>query len=87
MKKIEEILENEASKEDVIIMRDFSRVVGEGQDRGKVGQFGLGSRNERGENWVNFAAGRSMQKQLLGSKATSEGGTHGKGQEIQEGSR
>ena len=54
--KIEEILENEATKDNVIIMGDWNSVVGEGQDRGEVGQFGLGRRNERGEKLVEFCS-------------------------------
>ena len=53
-KKRIEILENEETKNNVIIMGDWNSVVGEGQDGGEVGQFGLGRRNERGEKLVEF---------------------------------
>ena len=43
---IEEILENEATRDNVIIMGDWNSVVGEGLDGKEVGQFGLGRRNE-----------------------------------------
>ena len=57
---IEEILENEATRDNVIIMGDWNSVVGEGLDGKEVGQFGLGRRNERGEKLVEFCRRKKL---------------------------
>ena len=57
---IEEILENEIKKDNVIIMGDWNSVVGEGVDGKEVGQFGLGRRNERGEKLVEFCRRKKL---------------------------
>ena len=57
---IEEVLDNEVTNDNVIIMGDWNSIVGEGSDGREVGQFGLGRRNERGEKLVEFCRRKEL---------------------------
>jgi len=52
--KIERCLENIKGTDYVVVMGDWNAVVGEGEQEGIIGKFGLGSRNERGEKLTEF---------------------------------
>lgn len=50
-----EIMMNQLKGNDnLVVMGDWNAVVGEGQEGAEVGQFGLGTRNDRGEKLVEF---------------------------------
>lgn len=51
---IDELLNNTKPHDNVIILRDFNPIVGEGREGEEVGDFGLDKRNERGERLVEF---------------------------------
>ena len=53
-KKIEELMNEEKGKCIIIVMGDCNAVVGEGKDGKTVGQYGLVTRNERGQRLVEF---------------------------------
>jgi len=52
--QIEELIQKEKATDQVIILGDWNAVVGEGRDGNEIGEFGLGKRNERGQELVNF---------------------------------
>jgi len=52
--QIEELIQKEKATDQVIILGDWNAVVGEGRDGKEIGEFGLGKRNERGQELVNF---------------------------------
>jgi len=52
--KIEELVKGEKATDQVIIMGDWNAVVGEGREGKEIGEFGLGKRNERGQELVDF---------------------------------
>jgi endonuclease/exonuclease/phosphatase family metal-dependent hydrolase len=52
--QIEELLKGEKATDQVIVMGDWNAVVGEGREGNVIGEFGLGRRNERGQELVNF---------------------------------
>ena len=59
--EMDQILEEQSGKDNVVILGDWNAVVGEGQDEKEVGKFGLGKRNDRGEKLVEFC----RQKKLM----------------------
>ena len=58
--KIEEIIDKHRGADNVVIMGDFNAVVGQGQDGKEVGNYGLGTRNERGNLLVEFCKRRKF---------------------------
>jgi hypothetical protein len=52
--KLEELLREQKGSDYVVIMGDWNAMVGEGREELVVGKFGLGVRNERGEQMVDF---------------------------------
>jgi len=52
--QIEDIVDKQKGTDYVIVMGDWNAVVGEGREGNEVGQFGLGTRNERGERLIEF---------------------------------
>ena len=53
--QIEKLFRNdEIATDQVIIIRDFKAVVGEGREGREIGEFGLGNKNERGQTLVDF---------------------------------
>ena len=52
--QIEGLIRQEKATDNVIIMGDWNAVVGEGREDREVGDFGLGTRNERGKCWWIF---------------------------------
>jgi endonuclease/exonuclease/phosphatase family metal-dependent hydrolase len=52
--QIEELIKGEKATDQVIVMGDWNAVVGEGREGNVIGEFGLGKRNERGQELVNF---------------------------------
>ena len=59
--QIEELMVNESSKNNLIIMGDWNAVIGEGKDGRVVGAYGLGTRNERGEKLFEFCETNKLQ--------------------------
>ena len=51
---IEEIVAKEKGRDYLVIMGDWNAVVGEGREGKEVGAYGLGTRNDRGEQMVEF---------------------------------
>ena len=51
--QIEGLIRQEKATDDVILMGDWNAVVGEGREDGVVGDFGLGTRNERRQKLVD----------------------------------
>ena len=58
--KIESIISGEKGKIVTIVMGDWNAVVGEGRDGQEVGNYGLGHRNDRGEDLVEFCKQQRM---------------------------
>ena len=58
--KIESIISSEKGKIVTIVMGDWNAVVGEGRDGQEVGNYGLGHRNDRGEDLVEFCKQQRM---------------------------
>jgi hypothetical protein len=52
--QLEELIDKQKGTDSVIIMGDWNAVVGEERDGKEVGEFGLGKRNDRGEQLVDF---------------------------------
>ena len=52
--QIEEMVKKEKATDQAKILGDCNAVVGEGKDGKEVGEFGLGKRNERGQELINF---------------------------------
>ena len=52
--QIEELIKGEKATDQRIVMGDWNAVVGKGKDRNEIGKFGLGRRNERGQELINF---------------------------------
>jgi len=52
--QIEELIKGEKATDQVIIMGDWNAVVGEGREGNEIGEYGLGKRNERGQELINF---------------------------------
>ena len=52
--QLEELLKEQKGSDYVVIMGDWNAVVGEGREELTVGKFGLGKRNQRGEEMVDF---------------------------------
>ena len=52
---LERLIDTEKGKDNIMIIRDWNAVVGEGIEGKVFEQFDLGRRNERGENWMNSA--------------------------------
>jgi hypothetical protein len=52
--QIEDLIKKEKATDQVIVLGDWNAVVGEGREGKVVGEFGLGKRNERGQELVNF---------------------------------
>jgi len=53
--RIDELTEmNTRGKDYIVVMEDWNAVVGEGQEDNVLGQYGLGTRNERGEKFEEF---------------------------------
>ena len=52
--RIEELMAKENGKDYVVIMGDWNAVVGEGREGKEIGEYGLGTRNDRGEKLVEF---------------------------------
>jgi len=57
---IEKRLENTKGKDYTIIMGDWNASVGEGEEEGYIGKYGLGKRNERGQKLVEFCRRQNM---------------------------
>lgn len=51
---IDELMKHSKSHNNVIIMEDFNAIVSKGKESREVGDFGLGTRNARGERVVKF---------------------------------
>lgn len=51
---IEKLIKLTNSPDNVIVMDDFNAIVEEEREGRKVGKFGLGKRNERGERLIKF---------------------------------
>src|SRR5215471_400986 len=58
--QLEELLEKQKGRDNVLILGDWNAVVGEGKEGKEVGKFGLGVRNERGEKLIEFCARRKL---------------------------
>ena len=58
--QIEELVDKQKGTDCVVVMGDWNAVVGEGRDGAEVGQFGLGTRNDRGERLVEFCRSKKM---------------------------
>jgi len=59
--KVEEFLDTETKGKDyMVIMGDWNAVVGEGKEDKCIGHYGLGWRNNRGENFVKFCKRRNL---------------------------
>lgn len=57
---IEKRLENTKGKDYTIIMGDWNASVGEGEEEGYIGKYGLGKRNERGQKLAEFCRRQKM---------------------------
>lgn len=57
---IEKRSENTKGKDYTIIMGDWNASVGEGEEEGYIGKYGLGKRNERGQKLVEFCKRQNM---------------------------
>jgi len=58
--QIEEVVDRQKGSDYVIVMGDWNAVVGEGRDGNEIGQFGLGTRNERGDRLTEFCQKRKF---------------------------
>jgi endonuclease/exonuclease/phosphatase family metal-dependent hydrolase len=58
--EIESIMGQVKGNECLVVMGDWNAIVGEGREGTEVGQFGLGTRNERGEKLVEFCRRRQL---------------------------
>src|SRR6478609_6747013 len=58
--QLEEILGKQKGTDNVIVMGDFTAVVGEGSNDIVVGKFGLGKRNDRGERLIEFCKSQTL---------------------------
>ena len=58
--KLDELLDKQKGTDNVVILGDWNAVVGEGREDKEVGSFGLGKRNSRGEQLVEFCKRRKL---------------------------
>jgi len=58
--QLEELLDKQKGRDNVLILGDWNAVVGEGREGKVLGKFGLGYRNERGEKLIGFCERRNL---------------------------
>ena len=57
---IEELMDQERGNDYLVIMGDWNAVVGEGRSGSEVGAYGLGDRNKRGDQLIEFCERRKL---------------------------
>lgn len=57
---LERLMKQRRKRNVTIVMGDWNAKVGNGRDGGVVGEYGLGSRNERGDRFVQFCRGNDL---------------------------
>jgi hypothetical protein len=55
-----EVIEMAKEKDNLIILGDWNAVVGERSEQGVIGNFGLGTRNQRGDRLIKFCKERDL---------------------------
>src|SRR6516225_7306849 len=58
--KLEDLLEKQKGRDNVVILGDWNAVVGEEKEDKEVGKFGLGKRNARGEQLIEFCKRKKL---------------------------
>ena len=58
--QLEELMAAQKGSDYLVVMGDWNAIVGEGREENEIGQYGLGSRNDRGEKLVEFCRQKKL---------------------------